>query len=316
MSGIRRIQLLAAAGVLLAGLLGGCSLDTMDSGKAPGTSWFTGQDGGNGPVLAVKVDNVRAARPHSGLGSADIVYVEQVEAGLTRLLAVYSSRLPDVVGPVRSARESDLELLRQFGRPALAYSGAQSKLLPLIHSAPLAEVKASSKAYYRGGNRPAPHNLFLRPKRALDAAEGAGDARDIGFRFGGAPKKGGRAVAEERVRFPAAGYAFTWSKADGRWLVSMDGAPARTTDDGRVTAATVVIQKVKVRQSRFHDRGGNVTPYSETTGAGTAVVLRGGRAYDARWSRPSDGRGTTYKTKGGARLRFAPGPVWVVLAPR
>lgn len=87
-------------------------------------------------VLAVKIDNVAAARPPTGLEKADIVYVEQVEAGLSRILAAYSSDLPPVVGPVRSARETDLELLRQFDEPTLAYSGAQSALQPSIEAAP------------------------------------------------------------------------------------------------------------------------------------------------------------------------------------
>jgi len=46
-----------------------------------------------------------------------------VEGGLSRFLAVYSSHVPPVVGPVPSAREDDLELLRQFGRPAFADGG-------------------------------------------------------------------------------------------------------------------------------------------------------------------------------------------------
>ncbi|WP_462113717.1 DUF3048 domain-containing protein [Kitasatospora cinereorecta] len=86
-------------------------------------------------VLAVKIDNVAAARPPTGLEKADIVYVEQVEAGLSRILAAYSSDVPSVIGPVRSARETDLELLRQFDEPMLAYSGAQSALRPSIEAA-------------------------------------------------------------------------------------------------------------------------------------------------------------------------------------
>src|SRR3954466_7292312 len=124
----------------------------------------------DGPsVLAVKIDNVPAARPQTGIDSADVVYAEQVEGGLSRLMAVYASTLPKAVGPVRSARESDLELLRQFHRPTLAFSGAQHKLLPLINSAPLqAEPPAkASGAYFRGTGRPAPHNLFLRPARLM-----------------------------------------------------------------------------------------------------------------------------------------------------
>ena len=79
-----------------------------------------------GPVLAVKIDNTPSARPRIGLNKADIVYVEPVEGGLTRLLAVFSSRMPPEVGPVRSARESDVDLLANYGRVALAYSGGSA----------------------------------------------------------------------------------------------------------------------------------------------------------------------------------------------
>ena len=77
-----------------------------------------------GRVLTVKIDNLAPARPQTGLAGAGIVYVLPVEGGLSRFLAVFSSHVPPVIGPVRSAREDDLELLRQFGRPAFAYSGA------------------------------------------------------------------------------------------------------------------------------------------------------------------------------------------------
>jgi hypothetical protein len=85
-----------------------------------------------GPVLAVKIDNIADARPPENLTSADIVYLLPVEGGLSRIFAVYSSRIPTVIGPVRSAREDDLALLRQFGKPGFAYSGATPHLLPFI----------------------------------------------------------------------------------------------------------------------------------------------------------------------------------------
>src|SRR3981081_4320814 len=84
-------------------------------------------------VLAVKFDNIVFARPHTGLSHADIVYVLPVEGGLSRFMAIFSSAYPPVIGPVRSAREDDLQMLRQFGRPAFAYSGATAALLPYIH---------------------------------------------------------------------------------------------------------------------------------------------------------------------------------------
>ncbi|MFF2778400.1 DUF3048 domain-containing protein [Streptomyces sp. NPDC058052] len=282
-----------------------------------GVSPFTGLPARTGPVLAVKIDNVAAARPHTGLGAADLVYVEQVEGGVTRLLAVYSSRLPDSVGPVRSARESDISLLRPFGRPALAYSGAQSRLTPLLEAAPLDLVAPSDapRAFRRSPDRPAPHNLYLSPERALAAAPDASDARPVGLRFGPAPA-GGTATASETARFPAARYTFTWSAADRGWRVAIDGRAATSTDSGPLTPATVVVQRVTVRPSDFHDVTGAVSPYTETTGSGTATVLRDGRAYEARWSRPDPDGGTSFTTPEGRPLAFALGQVWFVLVPR
>lgn len=276
-----------------------------------------GSDGLAAPsVLAVKIDNVRAARPQTGIRSADIVYAEQVEGGLSRLMAVFATKLPKDVGPVRSARESDLELLRQFDEPVLAFSGAQGKLMPLINKAPLTPQTPGevSGAYYRGGGKPAPHNLYLRPKRLISSAPGA-DALTTGFRYGAAPA-GGRAETSRTVRYPAAGFTFTWSASRARWLVSMDGTPTVTTDGKRVAPATVVVQYVTVRPSAFHDFLGNNTPYTETVGSGKAEVLRGGRSYDVNWERAKATEGTEFTTNDGTPVNFAKGQVWVVFAKK
>ncbi|MEU6665112.1 DUF3048 domain-containing protein [Streptomyces sp. NPDC046727] len=274
-----------------------------------------GKSAATGSPLAVKIDNVRAARPQTGLGAADVVYVEEVEGGLTRLMAVYATRLPETVGPVRSARESDLELLRQFARPTLAFSGAQRALLPLIDQAPLRAQSpdAIPGAYDRDPGRAAPHNLYLHPAALLPAAPGEA-ALTTGFRYGPAPD-GGAPVSARTVRYPAARLTFTWSAERGGWLVAMDGEPTVTTDSGRPAPPTVVLQQVTVRASGYHDVLGNRTPYTETVGSGRAEVLRDGRSYDASWSRPAATDGTAFTAADGSRLDFAAGQVWVVFVP-
>jgi hypothetical protein len=279
------------------------------------------------PVIAVKIDNVAAARPQTGLQDADIVYVLPVEGGLSRFLTLFSSRFPPVIGPVRSAREDDLELVRQFGRPGLAYSGAAPHLLPFVERAPVVDLYAGlpalAPAYYRYDGRVAPYNLYAGSSVLRADAKGASVARDIGFRFGPLPASAhGTAVPATgySAGYSASSFTFRWSARPGRWLVSMDGSPAMVASVGpsaaeaQLGAATIVIQHTVIRTSRFLEYG-KPPPYAESVGSGTAVVLRGGKAYTVRWSRPSAGAGTSYTLPSGARMTFAPGQVWVLLVP-
>jgi hypothetical protein len=265
-------------------------------------------------VLIVKIGNTYPERPATGLARADIVYLIPVEGGLSRIMAVFSSRYPRVIGPVRSARQDDLDLLRQFGRPAFAWSGAQPRLVPVVEHSRIVDLYAGIVGgYFRSFDRVEPYNLYANTKTLLKEAKHASVARDIGFRFG-PPPPGGHPRRSASVSYPAASFRFTWSPRRGRWLVSMDGSPATSVGAGRLSAPTVVIQRVKVGLSPFREQGPMWPPDAHSTGSGTAVVLRNGTAYHARWSRPSANGGTTFTTDAGQPMTFARGPVWIVLA--
>jgi Protein of unknown function (DUF3048) N-terminal domain/Protein of unknown function (DUF3048) C-terminal domain len=267
-----------------------------------------------GRVLAVKIDNIVAARPQTGLQSADLVYVIPVEGGLSRFMAVYSSHVPPVIGPVRSARQSDLDILRQFGRPAFAWSGATPHLVPFVERAPVVDLYALKVGgYYRVGYRVAPENLYADPRTLLREAPNASKARDIGFRFGPLPS-GGRVTQSMTVRYPATTFTFRWSARAGRWLVWMDGAPGKAAEGGQLGGKTVIIQYTRIATSRFEEYGGR-PPYAISTGSGTAVILRDGRAFTVHWSRPNLNSGTTFTLPDGKRMLFAPGQVWIMYAP-
>lgn len=275
---------------------------------------FTGQPGDLGaPVLGVKIDNVSRARPQSGLEAADLVYVEPIEGGLSRLLAVFQSRLPPEVGPVRSVRQSDLELLAGFGRPALAFSGEAAALRPLIEAAPVLDVSAAARpgAYYRNRKRSIPHNLYADPVRLR---EGGAAPQDVGFRFGPTPP-GGSPTPATQVRYSSTRIGVQWLAAESRWVLAIDGRPLTSASGPRPGAATVVLQQVVVRDTNVRDAAGNPSPFAATVGAGDATVLRDGLAFTGKWSRPAAQSGTTFTLPDGSPLTFAPGPVWVVLVP-
>jgi hypothetical protein len=309
------------AAVLIPLLAGGRSPGPgTPAASGPAVSPLTGLPGPSGRIIAVKIDNIVYARPQTGIGSADVVYAIEVEGGLSRFLAVFDEHhLPSGgrIGPVRSARESDLPILAQYGKVAFAYSGALTKFLPLLAGADIFNASPTQipDAFSRGSDRPAPYNEYVDPNAVLAKYPDSAVAHDVGFRFGAAPS-GGVDTSSYTAAMPAASFTLTWDAAGGRYLVSMDGKTAQSTDGGRMGAPTIVIQKVAETTSPhgFHDVPGQLSPYAPTVGSGADVVLRGGKSYAGTWSRPTAADATSY-TFGGKPMNFAPGQVWIILEP-
>lgn len=281
----------------------------------PRASRLTGLPLVDGPVLAVKVDNTSPARPRIGLTKADLVYVEPVEGGLTRLLVVFSTRMPSEVGPVRSARESDGLILDGWNGVAFADSGGSRVTNSVLRAADFARVSfdTSTEGYRRDRSRPAPYNVIGDPDALVERAGGSAWPPDVGFVFGKAPA-GGTPASSVAVRYTGSRIRFDWSRAEKRWLLSTDDRADVAPNGDRHGAATVVVQEVKVGPSGQRDVTGTPSPLVTVSGTGKATVLRDGLSFAASWSRPKDGAPTTFTTGAQAvPMTFAPGPVWVVL---
>lgn len=283
---------------------------------------LSGRIGSDGPILVVKIDDTAAAHPQAGLEDADVVYIEEVEGGLTRLVAVFSSKIPDVVGPVRSARISDIELLEQFGRVAFAYSGAQSKLLPVIADANLENLGAQRQGrdiYANDPARRAPTAMMLQAKTLMEkvAAQGSSIAvsKSAGWAFGDIGETG-TAISSVKVSWPANSYDVAWSQSENRWLLSQRGLPDLAASGSQLGPTTFVIQFVLITPSEYFDKVGGVTPFSATVGSGKGFILRDGMAIAAIWHRPIAQAGTSWTLPTGEEILFAPGQIWVALTDK
>ena len=280
---------------------------------------LSGREGVNGPVLVVKIDDTKGAHPQIGLEDADVVYIEQVEGGLTRIAAVFSSVIPTRIGPVRSARISDMEIMSQYGRVAFAYSGAQKKLLPVIAAANLQNLGAQAQSptiYTTDPARKQPFAMVLRAdllmQKIIDKAYVIDSARSVGWSFGDIKSVG---VPIERVvlNWPAATYNAIWSGSESRWHLTHNNEPDLSETGKTLGPTTFVIQMVSITPSSYSDKFGGVTPFSNTVGTGTGYILRDGKSYTATWSRPTADVGTSWKALDGSEITFAPGQVWVAL---
>jgi hypothetical protein len=290
--------------------------------EEPTYNSLSGREGSDGEILVVKIDDTISARPQIGIDRADIVYIEQVEGGLTRLAAVFSSEIPTLIGPIRSARISDIEILAQYGRVVFAYSGAQSKMLPVISAANLNDYGAQRQSptiYTRDESRTSPTNMVLRADLLLEKVRSDGreiaTSRSVGWSFGDLPS-GGTAITGAQLSWPAASYEVKWSTEEERWLIFNNGIPNMSASGTQHGPTTFLIQTVEILPSEYGDKLGGVTPYSKTIGSGTGFVLRDGKYFPATWSRPDELSGTTWRALDGSELPFARGQIWIALTEK
>jgi hypothetical protein len=287
------------------------------------TNVLSGREGTNGPVLVVKIDDTRNARPQVGLEFADVVYIEQVEGGLTRLAAVFSSTIPARIGPVRSARISDIDLFAQYGRVAFAYSGAQQKLLPVIRSANLSDVGAMRRGpvfYETDPSRIQPFAMFLNAQTLMANEMEKGtvidSAKNVGWSFSQKLENQGFEISDVTIHWPAQKYSATWDTASKRWFLSVNSEPDLSDRGNNLGPTTLVIQLVSITPSEYGDKFGGNTPFSQTVGTGKAYVLRDGTVIAATWNRLDSLSPTTWTDATGAEIKFAPGQIWVALTDR
>ena len=296
---------------------------------APPVLPLTGTPGQVPPraALAVKIDDTERGRPQTGLTQADVVFEEMVEGGLTRLLAVYQSQDPETVGPVRSARSSDLFILAELGQPLFAWSGANPTFAAAVEAADLLDVGvgAAPEAYRREEDRPAPYNLYAAPEQlrasvADDAAASTPPPALFSYREAGAPLTGGG--VEPVTRFGTTGSgglstrtAWEWDGGSASWLRSQDGTPHVDRDGEPVRAANVIVRFTPYRDSGIRDSVGAVVPEAEAVGEGDAWLLSDGQLQRGRWMKGAADASTTYVDGTGAPLRLTPGQTWVEVLP-
>ncbi len=292
-------------------------------------NYLTGAPGTNGKVLAVKIDDTSAAHPQIGIEKADVIYIEQVEGGLTRLAAIYSQSresLPAKIGPVRSARISDIDILAQYGRVAFAFSGAQRKMLPVIASANLESLSAEREPpsiYSRDLTRSEPTNMILDPRALLVKAidqEGKdiADAKSMGWSFGALPTDTTtlkvQPVTSVSIKWPASKYRIEWDSLKKHWNIFYGGAPDLDANGMQLSTRTFIIQKVLITDSIYHDKVGGITPLSHLIGEGSGYLMRDGYAVPINWSRTSETEPTRWSYLNGDEAKFVPGQIWIALS--
>lgn len=267
------------------------------------------------PAVVVKVSNnnsnSRAAL--TGLNHADIVFEERIEAKATRFAAVFHSDLPSVVGPVRSGRTTDINLLRNLGTPVLGYSGSNSGVAGQIAAAAangwfVPVINTDRSPFARDSRYSSPDNLFVDPT-SLGACGKGGTPSPI-FAHGAASSTTAQPASfvSLQARSP---YRFDWDAASGTWLRSQDGWAHSTRTGARLAPDNVIVMFVRYVPSAID--ASSVDAIS--TGSGEAWLLRDGTITRGSWERANATTNYRIADGDGKLARLKPGQTWVVLAP-
>lgn len=262
-------------------------------------------------ALVVKIDNVPRARPQSAINDADVVYVELVEGGLTRYAAVFHSEEPGTVGPIRSMRTTDINLLRPLNQPLFASSGANRGTTAAVNASPLVNISAATGAggaYFRNNGRPAPHNLFSTTGALRGTATGGAPPELFDIRRPGlALPNAAEAVGGVRVQYTNTSVVYDWNGSG--WARSQDGTATVDTNGVRTAPETVIVQFTNYGTSAAD----SASPEAQVVGSGTAWIFTEGQLIRGSWSKPRPNAVIEYTDSNGDPVELLPGRVWVEL---
>lgn len=270
-------------------------------------------------ALSVKVENDAQARPQVGLGLADVVYETITEGGITRFNAIFHSRMPLRIGPVRSARLSDATIVSQY-RALFFFSGSSASVREALKRADVKNLSPDagvSAPYSRAGDRRPPHNEFLDTTKAYDAV------RRLGLSSTGAPSRLlfgasssiGEPISSVSIPFsPVANVQWRYDPATQSYVRYDGGKRQLDARDGRpVQAQNVVVMWTKYAPAS-RDRVGSTTYDISMTGSGRVSVFTAGRRYDGTWE-AGDTAPPVLKAEDASSIKLMPGSTWFEVVP-
>lgn len=265
--------------------------------------------------LSVKIENSPASRPQLNISKADVVYETITEGGITRFNAIFHSNMPAEIGPVRSARFSDLWIVPQYGG-LFFFSGASSTVNNAVNGADLpnlSEDAGISRPYYRSSKRTAPHNLILDTAKAYAEAAKRGYATTatlVPLQYERRATEGTPTVSAVTIPFSQANTTrWEFVPETGRYLRWNNGKPHSDAATGKqIDAENVVVMWAKYTP-RSRDKGGSVTYDVELGGQGRVTVLKDGQRFDGTWTADKS-TPPRFKDAQGRPIKLKPGRTW------
>ena len=286
------------------------------------------------PAIAMKVDNYSLgpapaeARPQSGLDYADIIFEEQVEGSITRYAAVFQCRnAPSLVGPIRSARWTDVQMLSELGHPLFVHVGGILPVLAVVNASSLVNVDLGTHPSLEVNppGRYAPYDTYTTTQAVWSAISAPARAPAPIFTFSRVAPAG-EAVSQVHLDWSITSNIYwRWNPATGTWLrfyndgtaASPDIVPDLLANGVQNQAQNVIIQDVSITYGPWVENslGGLEAESHILDSSGRVTILRNGRLITGTWTNGPAGTPTIFLDGAGHRIPLAPGRTWIEIYP-
>ena len=283
--------------------------DTADDGAGEPTS------AGAGGLIAVKVDNAPEARPLVGLNASPLVVEHLVEGGITRFTAVYPGPDGPQVGPVRSLRPVDVDLLPQLA-PVLVSSGGRPWILGEVEATGVANFGPELITFFLPGTNPDPHNTYVVVNWLYEFVQGDFEPA-TGLPTGELPDPAGTAST---IELPFGDIVFQWEEAFG-YGRSQEGSSFQVADEingptSQLTHDTLVILYAAQRDAGYTDSNDVPVMTWDVIGSGSMLVFDNGEVYEGRWIRQALADQFVFVSGDGLTFGLPEGKVYMAVVDR
>lgn len=262
------------------------------------------------PVLVVKVDNSSSSSPQIGLSKADLVVEELVEGGITRLAAMFYSKVPGVVGPVRSMRATDIGIVKATHAVLIA-SGAAPPTYARLNKEKVRNY-SGGPGYFREGSRRAPYNLMVRLPELVKSIKGKVLVPANYLPWGKESDYSGSVAAGKiATRFsPAQTTHFVYNRKSGKY----DNPGGNMAADDQFRPNSVLVLRVQVGDAGYLDPSGSKVPETRFVGKGEALLFHKGKVVRGTWAKQKFASPLKLRTRAG-EMRVPAGHVRIQLVP-
>jgi hypothetical protein len=281
--------------------------------------------------VAVKVQMFpRGQRPPWGVSQADIVFDYYQNFGLTRFHAIFYGQDAEVVGPIRSARLLDIDLVNMY-QSIFAFGSAEQRTYSRLFNkdfAPRLVVEGNTNCPPMCRIDPNGYNYLVANTAGLSAyvsQQGVDNTRQNldGMLFDPVIPAGGQPGQQATVRFSISSYNnWSYDVNSGRYLRFQDiqEAPDQASEafeplldraNGQQVAADNVVVLVAPHQYALNSKPGpNEIIDILLTGSGPAYAFRDGQVYALTWNRPAEKAVLTLTYPDGTPYALRPGNTW------